>query len=106
MLEIKWRSIKDAFNIIFLDDNAKEISQSEFEEDLQTGYRAGMLIIPMTNAIQLQIAMMTPYHKDHYEIDPGFIVDNYNQFLINCDDAECALDTEEDEFYIGEIEID
>jgi hypothetical protein len=102
-LEVPFRSIKGAPNIIFIDNDGDVITEEQFEEDLKTGYRAGIILIPVSNAVQLQVAMNTPYHKDHYEIDPGFIVENYNNYLDKQNASDVKLVSGEDEFYIGEV---
>lgn len=102
-LEVPFHSIKGAPNIIFIDNDGDVITQEQFEEDLKTGYRAGIILIPVANAVQLQVAMNTPYHKDHYEIDPGFIVENYNNYLDKQNASDVKLVVGEDEFYIGEV---
>lgn len=101
--DVKFSALKGAPNIIYLNDDATNITEEEFEEDLKSGYRAALLIMPVTNAIQVQVGMMTPYHKDQYQIDPTFVVENYNSYLhnIKADDVKLGDD---DEFYIGEIE--
>ena len=99
--DVKFSAIKGAPNILYLDDQGNEITEKEFEEELKTGYRAAMLLIPVSNAVQIQVAMMTPYHKDHYQLDFGFVVENYNEYLRkqNAD----ILNLDEEEFYIGEV---
>lgn len=102
-LEVQFESIKGAPNIIYIDNDGDVITEQAFEEDLKTGYRAGIIMIPMTNAIQLQVAMNTPYHKDHYELDPGFIVENYHNYLEKQKKSYLEVFAGEDEFYIGEV---
>lgn len=102
--DIKYDALKGVSNIIYLNDDAKIITEAEFETELTTGYRAAILLIPVANAIQLQIAMITPYHKDHYQIDPGFVVENYNNYVRDQGGENAVLEVGEDEFYIGEIE--
>lgn len=102
-LDVKFSSLKGSPNIIYIDNDGDVITEKQFEEDLQTGYRAGIILIPVSNAIQLQVAMNTPYHKDHYQIDPGFIVENYNNYLEKQNASDVKLVVGEDEFYIGEI---
>jgi len=102
LFDVKFSAIKGAPNILYLDDQANVITEQQFEEDLKAGYRAAMILIPVSNAVQIQVAMMTPYHKDHYQLDFGFVVANYNEYLRrqNAD----ILNVNEDEFYMGEIE--
>lgn len=102
-LVVKFSLIKDAPNIIFLDESSEVVDVSVFEEELKEGYRGGIILIPVSNAIQLQVAVNTPYHKDHYGLDPGFVLEKYNDFLRKKSEDLLELDPERDEFLIGEI---
>lgn len=99
---VEFNSLKDASNLVFLDDNRNELTVEQFEEELQTGYRAGIVIVPVSNAIQIQVLIMTPYHKDVYEIDPGFLVSNYEDF---CNDTgrETWIPEDQSEYLLGEV---
>jgi hypothetical protein len=80
---IDFDTIKNEYDIIFLNDDAKEITVQEFEEDLKTGYRAGIVIVFVKGSPQVKMAMMTPYHKDQFEIDPRFLSEKYQEFYHN-----------------------
>ncbi|MCD7911082.1 hypothetical protein KC480_06020 [Bacillus velezensis] len=99
---VQFKKIMEAPNIFFLNDEAQEITYSEFEKELKTGYRAGMVIVPVANAVQVQVGIMTPYHKDHYEIDPDFLVEKFKDFCLQSDNSELIPD-EDHEYYLGEI---
>ncbi|WAT23650.1 hypothetical protein O0R52_21885 (plasmid) [Bacillus halotolerans] len=99
---VQFSKIKTAPNIFFLNDEAKEITYSEFEKELKTGYRAGMVVVPVSNAIQVQVGIMTPYHKDLYEIDPGYLVEKFKEFCTQLGNTEWIPD-EDHEYFLGEI---
>ena len=101
--KIKFEAIKDEKSIIFLDDEARTITAEMFEAELKTGYRAGMVIVPMANAIQVQVAMMTPYHSNLYQMDHGFLVDRFEEYCRE-NDAELWIPDEAHEYFLGEIE--
>lgn len=104
---IQFSKLPDSSNVFYLDDEGNEITRAVFSKELETGYRAGLLIIPNERAIQLQYAMMTPYHKDQFELDPGFVLANFNNYLTSNDIPEhMTLEEQDDTFFIGEIEID
>lgn len=103
--EIKFEIIKEEKSVIFLDDNGKTLTPQEFEDELKTGYRGGMVIVPIANAVQIQMAIMTPYHKDHYQIDPGFLVENFEEYCRN-NDAELWIPEESSDYFLGEIKYE
>src|SRR4051794_3521466 len=77
---VKFDIIKAVSNIRLLNHDATQINSVQFEEELKAGYRAGIIIIPVDGAPQMIAAMTTPYHQDKYEIDPGFLIENYKEF--------------------------
>ncbi|MCY8466422.1 hypothetical protein [Bacillus atrophaeus] len=99
---VNFSKIKTAPNIFFLNEEAQEIKYDEFEEELKTGYRAGMVIVPVSNAIQIQVGIMTPYHRDLYQIDPGFLVEKFKDFCIQSGNKQWIPD-ENHEYFLGEI---
>jgi hypothetical protein len=103
LFDVKFSAIQGAPNILYLDDDANVITEQQFEKELKAGYRGAMLLIPIANAVQLQVAMVTPYHKDHYQLDFGFVVANYNEFQRKKGE-DALLNVNENEFYMGEIE--
>lgn len=99
---VQFSKIKTAPNIFFLNDEAQEITYSEFEKELKTGYRAGMVVVPVSDAIQVQVGIMTPYHKDLYEIDPGYLVEKFKNFCTELGNTEWIPD-DDHEYFLGEI---
>lgn len=101
--DVKFSTLKGAPNIIYLDDNGNNIAEEQFEQELGTGYRAGIILIPAAS-IQLQVGMMTPYGQfTDTDIDPTFIIENYNEYLRRSNSEDVLLNPEEDEFLLGEI---
>jgi hypothetical protein len=99
---VPFEQIKDAPNVIFMDDDAKKITPAAFEEDLKTGYRAGMIIIPVISGIQIQVAMMTPYHKDQFDIDAGFLREKYKEYCLK-EGKHDWIPKENHEYFLGEV---
>lgn len=100
---VQFEAIKDATNIIFLDDEANHIKVKDFEKDLQSGYRAGMIIIPVASAIQIQVAMMTPYHKEKYTIDENFLIEKFKEFCETTHRKDWIPQHNHD-YFLGEVE--
>lgn len=99
---VPFEQIKDAPNIIFLDDDANVITPAAFEEDLKTGYRAGMIAIPVISGIQIQVAIMTPYHKDKFEIDPFFLREKYKDYCVGNGKRDWIPENDHD-YFLGEV---
>lgn len=98
---VDFDAIKDASNIIFLNDEAKKIKPAEMKKDLIMGYRAGMIIIPVVSGIQIQVAMMTPYKTD-MEIDINFLKEQYKEFCIASKHSDWIPKNDHD-FFLGEV---
>ncbi|TWK11145.1 hypothetical protein CHCC20442_1631 [Bacillus licheniformis] len=45
---------------------------------------------------------MTPYHKDLFEIDPGFLVEKFKEFCTQSKNTQWIPD-EDYEYFLGEI---
>ncbi len=102
---IDFKNIKDARNIIFLNNEGEILTADKFEEEIKTGYRAGMVIVPIENEVQVPVAIMTPYHKDQFHIDPGFLVHQFKNYCKRVG-KEHWIPENEYEYFLGEIFYD
>lgn len=67
-------------DIILLDDEAKKIPMSKFVKEMDKGYRAAIVIVPIVSGIQVKMAIITPYHRDKYLIDTRFLKEKFHEY--------------------------
>lgn len=100
-ISVPFEKLTDTSNIIFLDDQAKKMTVEEFEADLKTGYRGGIILIPVISGIQIQVCMMTPYKGD-MEIDPNFLREQYKEYCRNENKLDWIPKNNHD-YFLGDI---
>lgn len=99
---VEFHKIADGTGIIFIDEEANKVTTEEFESELKAGYQAGMLLLPLEGKLQLQVAILTPYHKDKFKLDPQFLIAKFIEFQ----KQDSNFDVEsvnKDRYLIGEI---
>ncbi len=99
---IDYKNIKDEESVIFLNDEGEKISSGQFEKELKTGYQAGMVIVPVKDQVQVQVAIMTPYHTDKFNMDPGFLIHQFKEYC-NKENKNHWVPENEHEYFLGEI---
>ena len=78
---VEFHKFADATGIFFIDEDATEVTTEEFESELKSGYQAGIVLLPIQGQLQFQVAVLTPYHKDKFKLDPEFLITKFKEFF-------------------------